>query len=270
VSVGPPYFNPTFMLSMLPLLALLSVGIHSNWKRGRLQDKQRTLLYTLIAAAVLACGLVYGIYSHGRMLTPVGATLALWIVLASLVDPIDRWRRGLSLSRAVIGMTTAHLGLACAVLALTTVQSFTTERDVALAPGASTSAGGYEFRFDGVRPVEGPNYDGVGGTIVVTRHGAPVTVLTPEKRQYWVQHQVITQTSIKMNRGNNLLVALGEDLGAGRWSVRIQIRPLVSLIWLAALIMAIGGWTAASDRRYRTARAAATIGAGATAGDAAA
>ena len=270
VSVGPPYFNPTFMLSMLPLLALLSVGIHSNWKRGRLQDKQRTLLYTLIAAAVLACGLVFGIYSHGRVLTPVGATLALWIVLASLVDPIDRWRRGLSLSRAVIGMTIAHLGLATAVIALTTVQSFTTERDVALAPGASASAGGYEFRFDGVRPVEGPNYDGVGGTIVVTRAGAPVTVLTPEKRQYWVQHQVITQTSIKMHRGNNLLVALGEDLGAGRWSVRIQIRPLVSLIWLAALIMAIGGATAASDRRYRTARAAEAPALGATAGDGAA
>jgi cytochrome c biogenesis factor len=31
----------------------------------------------------------------------------------------------------------------------------------------------------------------------------------------------------------------------------------VSLIWLAALIMAIGGWVAASDRRYRAARAAA-------------
>ncbi len=270
VSVGPPYFNPTFMLSMLPLLALLSVGIHSNWKRGRLKDKQRTLFYTLIAAAVLACGLVYGIYSHGRVLTPVGATLALWIVLASLVDPIDRWRRGLSLSRAVIGMTIAHLGLATAVIALTTVQSFTTERDVALAPGASASAGGYEFRFDGVRPLEGPNYDGVGGTIVVTRQGAPVTVLTPEKRQYWVQRQAITQTSIKMHHGNNLLVALGEDLGGGRWSVRIQIRPLVSLIWLAALIMAIGGATAASDRRYRTAKVAEAPALGATARDGAA
>ncbi len=270
VSVGPPYFNPTFMLSMLPLLALLSVGIHSNWKRGRLKDKQRTLLYSFVAAAVLACGLVFGIYSHGRMLTPVGATLALWIMLASLVDPIDRWRRGLSLPRAVIGMTIAHLGIALAVLALTTVQSFTVERDVALAPGASTSAGGYEFRFDGARALEGPNYDGVGGTITVTRNGAPVAVLKPEKRQYWVQHQLITETSIKMHHGNNLLVALGEDLGAGRWSVRIQIRPLVSLIWLAALVMAIGGAVAASDRRYRTARAAEPLGVGAAAGDSAA
>ncbi|HXZ59611.1 MAG TPA: heme lyase CcmF/NrfE family subunit [Steroidobacteraceae bacterium] len=256
LSVGAPYFNPTFMVSMLPLCALLSVGIHAGWKRGRLKDKQRTLLLTLLGAAVLACGLVFGIYSGGRVVTPVAATLGVWIILSSFVDPVDRWRRGLSVPRSVLGMTVAHTGLGLAVIALTTVQSFTIERDVALAPGASTAVGGYEFRFEGVAPVEGPNYDGVGGTIVVTRAGAPVAVMKPQKRRYSVQHQVTSETSIRLIRGSNLLVALGDDLGAGRWSVRIQIRPLVSLIWLAALVMAIGGALAASDRRYRTLRAA--------------
>jgi cytochrome c-type biogenesis protein CcmF len=165
-------------------------------------------------------------------------------------------------------MTVAHIGLALAVLALTTVQSFTIERDVALAPGGKAAVGEYEFRFDGVRAVEGPNYDAMAATVVVTRHGAPVADLTPQKRQYWVQHQVTSETAIRMHRGNNLLLALGEDLGAGRWSVRIQIRPLVSLVWIAAFIMAMGGALAASDRRYRTARAAATSPAGATAGQA--
>jgi cytochrome c-type biogenesis protein CcmF len=254
LSVGPPYFNPTFMLSMLPLMTLLSVGIHANWKRGRLGDSTRTLLYTLVAALVLGFGLAYGIYSPGQILSGVGATLGIWIVLSSLVDPLDRLRRGLTLSRAVLGMTTAHLGLALAVIALTTVQSFTIERDVALAPGSSAQVAGYDFRFTGVKGVEGPNYQAVAGTLVVTRHGNPVTVLEPQKRQYWVQHQVTSETAITMNRGNNLLVALGEDLGAGRWSVRIQVRPLVSLVWIAALIMALGGALAASDRRYRPAR----------------
>ena len=258
LSVGPPYFNPTFMLSMLPLLALLSVGIHANWKRGRLQDSQRTLLLTFVAAAVLGCGLTLGIYSHGRLLSPIGATLGIWILLSSLVDPVDRWRRGMAVPRAVLGMTVAHMGLALAVIALTTVQSFTIERDVSLAPGGMAKVGDYEFRFDGVRPVEGPNYDAMAGTLVVTRHGAPVAVLTPQKRHYFVQRQVTSETAIRWHRGNNLLLALGEDLGAGRWSVRIQIRPLVSLIWIAAFIMAVGGALAASDRRYRTARALVT------------
>jgi cytochrome c-type biogenesis protein CcmF len=261
LSVGPPYFNPTFMMSMLPLLALLAVGIHANWKRGRLADKQRVLLNTFVAAAVVGCALAFGIYRHGHVLTPVGATLGAWIILASLVDPIDRWRRRLSLSRAVLGMTVAHLGLGLAVIALTTVQSFTIERDVAMSPGTSVAVGGYQFRFDGVRPVEGPNYSAVAATLAVTHRGMPVTVLHPQKRQYWVQHQVTSETAIRMFRGDNILLALGEDLGAGRWSVRVQIRPLVSLVWLAAFIMASGGALAAWDRRYRALKVAVPTGA---------
>ena len=89
---------------------------------------------------------------------------------------------------------------------------------------------------------------------MVTRHGSPLTVLYPEKRQYYVQHTTTTEAAIEMHYGSNLLVALGEDLGAGKWSIRIQMRPLVNLVWLAAFIMAVGGGIALSDRRYRTAK----------------
>ena len=227
------------------------------------------LLITFVAAAVLACGLVFGIYRHGQVLTPGGG---------------HRWASGFSsprwsirsiagaaacrCSRGVLGMTIAHIGLGIVVVALTTVESFTLERDVAVSPGEVAQVGAYEFRFQGVKPVEGPNYDGVGGTVVVTRAGEPVATLTPQKRQYWVQHQVTTEAAIAMNHGNNLLLALGDDLGGGRWSVRVQMRPLVNLVWLAALIMAIGGGIAASDRRYRNVRVTAGAAANAVPGKA--
>jgi len=253
LSVGTPYFNPTFMLSMLPLMALLSVGVHANWKRGRLSDSRRTLLITFIVAAVTAVILVYGVYSNGKVLSPVAATLGVWIILASLVDPIDRIRRKLTLSRSVIGMTVAHIGLGMFVISVTTVESFTIERDVALGPGQQTTLGNYEFRFQGVRAIEGPNYNGVEGTVVVTRHGVPTAVVYPQKRSYWVQHQVTTEASIEMHHGSNVFVALGDELGANKWSVRFQIRPLVNFLWLGAFIMALGGAIAATDRRYRLA-----------------
>jgi len=66
-----------------------------------------------------------------------------------------------------------------------------------------------------------------------------------------VQHTTTTEAAIEMHYGSNVLVALGEDLGAGKWSVRIQVRPLVNLVWLAAFIMAMGGVIALTDRRYR-------------------
>ena len=69
-----------------------------------------------------------------------------------------------------------------------------------------------------------------------------------------MQRTVTTASAITDVLQQQLLVALGDDLGAGRWSLRLQIRPLVSFIWLAAFIMAIGGVLAVSDRRYRLAR----------------
>lgn len=257
LSVGPPYFNPTFLLSILPLLALLSVGIHARWKRGNLGERARPILLTLTAAAIIGCAVVFGLFTGGRVLSPIGVGLGIWIILSSLVDPIERLRRHISIPRAVLGMTLAHIGLGIFVISITSVEAFTAERDVALAQGGTAQMGAYRFQFEGIRPIEGPNYSGVGATVIVTRNGAPVGVMHPEKREYWVQHTVTTASAIKMYRTSNILIALGQDLGGGRWSLRLQVRPLVTFIWLGAFIMAAGGMLAIADRRYRLARASA-------------
>ena len=120
---------------MLPLLALLSVGIHARWKRGSVSDRARPIILTLIAAAVIGCAVVFGLFTGGRVLAPVGVTLGIWIIFSSLIDPIDRLRRHIAIPRAVLGMTLAHIGLGIFVIAITSVEAFTAERDVALAPG---------------------------------------------------------------------------------------------------------------------------------------
>jgi cytochrome c-type biogenesis protein CcmF len=253
LSVGTPYFNPTFLMPILPLLALLPIGLNANWKRGRLAEKERGILVSLAIAVALALAVALGLFGGAGVLTLVGLTLGAWIILASLVDPIDRYRRKLTLSRAIVGMTIAHIGIGLFVTSISVVQSFTEEHDVALARGESALVSGYQIRFDGVQPMEGPNYDGTRGTLVVTHHGVLVGTFNPEKRHYFVQGAVTTESAIRVTRVTNLLLALGDDLGAGRWSVRIQVRPLMSLVWLAALVMAIGGAVAGSDRRYRLA-----------------
>jgi cytochrome c-type biogenesis protein CcmF len=269
LSVGTPYFNPSFMLPILPLLALVAVGMHASWKRGRLADKRRPLLVTLAIAVAGALAVCFGAFSASSILTPVGVALGIWIILASLVDPIDRLRRRLTLARSVLGMTVAHIGLGVCVIAISCVQSFTLEHDVALGAGESAKLGNYSFRFDEINKIEGPNYDGVRGRITVSHDGAPLTVLQPEKRFYWVQRSVMTEAGIHTHLGTDVFAALGDDLGAQRWSIRMQLRPLVDLVWLGAFIMALGGLVAASDRRYRAAREAAPAPAEALKGSAA-
>jgi cytochrome c-type biogenesis protein CcmF len=208
---------------------------------------------------VLALAVTFGIFGSSRVLTPVGYTLAIWIAIVSLLDPIDRFRRGLTLSRSIVGMTIAHLGLALFVVGITSVESYTNEHDIVMSPGTTVGQGGYQFRFVSLTPAEGPNYSGVRGEFVVSRNGEALMSLYPEKRQYWVQRSVQTEAGIGSNRGANILIALGEDVGAGKWSVRLQIRPLVNYVWIAAFVMALGGGIAASDRRYRIASRASDL-----------
>ena len=251
LSVGPQYFNPTFLLPALPLLALLSVGMHAGWKRGNLQRLQRPVLGTLVLAVALALAIALGAYGASNLLLKVGLALGLWIVLSSLVDPIDRLRRGLSLSAGVLGMAIAHIGLGLVTIGISVVQNGSIERDSGLAVGQSIQLGHYSFQFDGVKPVEGPNYSAVQAAITVQRDGQPVTVLQPQKRNYWVQQSAMTEASIHTQWNRDLFAAMGEDLGNNSWSLRLQVRPLIQFVWFGALIMMLGGIVAGLDRRYR-------------------
>ncbi len=270
LSVGTPYFNPSFLTPVLPLLALVPIGISVGWKKGKLGEHKRTLLMTLGVAVVLSLAVVFGIWGRSGLLTPLGYTLGFWIVVTSLVDPIDRIRRKLSLSRSVIGMTVAHLALAMFIIGITSVEGYTHERDMPIGPGDTVELGNYSFTFTKIENIEGPNYDGVRGHFIVRHEGREILDLHPEKRLYWVQRQSMTEAGIGSYWGSNIFLALGDDLGAGKWSVRVQIRPLVNYVWLAAFIMALGGGIAASDKRYRVKeRADETAGAtGTTVGDA--
>ncbi len=250
LSVGPPYFNPSFLVPILPMLSLVALGMHARWRRGGLGEK-RPLLAALGLALVLGLALSLGVYAHPLKLTPIGATVGLWIILSALIDPIESVRRRQRLPASVAGMSIAHIGLGLFVLGITFVQSNTIERDIALKPGESAQLGAYQFRYDGGENIVGPNYEGFRGQVTITRHGYPVSVLYPEKRRYWVQGTVQTTAAIAPGFGRDLLAALGEDVGAGAWSLRLQYRPLIRFVWVGALIMAIGGVTAVVGRRQR-------------------
>ena len=102
--------------------------------------------------------------------------------------------------------------------------------------------------------MHGPNYDADQSHVVVTREGEHVATLHPQKRVYLVQRIPMTEAGIEVDWNRDLFVAMGDDLGAGAWSMRIQYKPMVRFIWLGCLVMALGGIVAVSDRRYRPRR----------------
>jgi cytochrome c-type biogenesis protein CcmF len=112
---------------------------------------------------------------------------------------------------------------------------------VVVGPGETLNVGSYTLRFDGAAPVEGPNYKGSRATIDLMDGAAVKATMHPELRIYAAGGQDVSVTAIRTTGLRDLYLALGDDRGQGRWTLRAYVSPLAPLIWLGALVMALGG-----------------------------
>ena len=261
LSVGPPYFDAVFVPLMTPLAFLMGVGPLARWKEASIPDLARRLRWAggvSIATALLA-PLATGEWKPG---VAFGLLLAFWIVAATAVGVRDRVgsMRGSAAAtqlrrqpRSYWGMVTAHLGIAVCIVGITMVKGYESERDVKLNVGDTVTVAGYVFRFDGVTAQRGPNYQATRGAVTVTRNGAFVETLHPEKRMYNAGGMPMTNAAIDSGPFGDLYVSMGEPVDNGAWIVRVYSKPFITWVWFGFIMMAIGGLLALSDRRYRTA-----------------
>ena len=260
-SVGPPYFNAVFVPAMALLAPFMAVGPISRWK----QDSSKRWLSELGVPAVV-CILVaiaapwVGV-GEVNVWASLSVLLAAWLVLG-LVRDLQVRMRGVGSGSAVfarltpsyLGMLIAHFGFALTLIGATFVTQFSAERDLRMEVGDAVTLNGYAFVLDELTIAEGPNYAADRGIFSVSVDGQLFTTLMPEKRRYVASGQIMTEAAIDAGAMRDLYIALGEPLGDGAWSVRVQHKPLVRWIWFGALMIGVGGLTTSFDRRYRRVR----------------
>jgi cytochrome c-type biogenesis protein CcmF len=259
LSVGPPYFNAVFVPLMAPAVFLMGVGPIARWKKASLPELATRLRWAFVASAVTAILLPF-VMGQWKPLVSLGLLLALWVVITAFLNIWERVRSSSGSSgifnklktqtRSYYGMQLAHVGVAVFVVGVTLVTGYESEKDVKMNVGESVAAGNYSFRFNGVTNIQGPNYVAARAEIDVTRKGASMGKMYPEKRSYTASGNVMTETAIDQGVFRDLYISLGEPLSGGAWSVRVYYKPFVVWIWGGAVLMALGGGLAVSDRRY--------------------
>ncbi|HEX3187632.1 MAG TPA: heme lyase CcmF/NrfE family subunit [Pyrinomonadaceae bacterium] len=263
LSVGPPYFNLVFVPLMAPAMFLMGVGPIARWKKASLPEMAVRLRWALVVSVISAAVLPF-VMGQWKPLVSIGLLLATWIVATIVVNlwgrvrvtsgQLTTFQKLRTQSRSYYGMQLAHLGVAVFIVGVTMVTGYQLEQDVRMEPGSTVSAGGYEFRFIRETIVPGPNYRAARAEILVSRNGKEVERMYPEKRNYTASGQTMTETAIDTGLFRDLYVSLGEAVEGGAWSVRVYYKPFVGWIWGGAVLMALGGGLALSDRRYALAR----------------
>ena len=267
VSVGPPYFDAVFVPLMTPAIFLMAIGPVASWKRATLPDLWTRLRWALAISVLSAVALPFA-FGHWSAGAAFGIWLAVWVAAATAIHVAQRFanapQRGIAAkaraqSLGWYGMLLAHLGVAVFITGVTLVKSYEAERELRMVPGDTATLAGYEFTFKGTKELPGPNYTSLTGVFEVRRAGSSaVTTMLPEKRVYLAAGQTMTEAAIDTGVAGDLYVSLGEPVErSAAWGVRLYRKPFVDWIWGGCLLMALGGFLALSDRRYRLASRAA-------------
>jgi cytochrome c-type biogenesis protein CcmF len=249
------------------LCLFMAVGPLSLWKKTNINRLWQALKHplTLSILSAIAFPAIYGglngeSYSFMAAIT---VFVASWIIYVTAFDMVtkakksDSFYQGLSkFSPSYYGMVTAHFGIAVVVLGTCLNTIYSDQRDLRMETGERLQLGRYEYHFVDVQTVQGPNYSSELGRIEIFSKGKKISELRPEKRRYFSTNDILTEAAIDSNFWGDRYVALGEFLGktatgSDAWAIRIHDKPFVNWIWLGALMMALGGFIAVSDKRYR-------------------
>jgi len=262
ISVGAPFFNLTFGPLFVPLLIAVPFGPLLAWKRGDLYGVAQRLL-AACAIAMVGLAAVFAFEGAQSVLAPFGIGLALFVMAGAVTDIAERidlrsmsieiiGRRAAGLPRSAWGTAVAHFALGVTLMGLVSASTWGSERIIALKPAQTVTISGYDLSFDGMVNRDGPNYRETAAHFTVRKSGSVIGIMEPSKRVFPSRDGMSTSEAALLTRGvSQLYLSLGDNNADGSIAVRLYHKPLVLLIWLGALVMALGGALSLSDRRLR-------------------
>ncbi len=240
ISVGPPYFNFVILFPFIPLMLFIGVAVFSSWSgtgKKLLVNINRLALLSIVMGLITS----YLILGYETPTATLGIILALWTIFTGAMPVIKNLGSQTHQLIKNLPMALAHIGLGLTVLGITVTSSYGITFDDTLGFGQSKQVGSYEFKLITIEDRAGPNFKAKVATVDIFSNNKKVGTVFPEKRTYDSAAPSMTEAGIDSNLFRDLFVALGEDLGGGVWSMHLQFKPLLRLIWLGPFIMILGG-----------------------------
>ena len=257
ISVGAPFFNATFIPLTIPLFLAMPIGSSMAWKRGDLLGAVQRMMVALFAG--LAGLLLLAAFKGAPVASYCMAGLAIFVITGSLVDVTRRitagglgnaWSRGLGLPRSAYGTAIAHAGLGVTLLGLA-ASGWGQEHILSMKPGDTAAIGPFQATLESLSEERGPNYTAQVGRTIIRRGGAVIATVEPQARFYPVRKMARAEAGIVTLGLGQFYESIAAPTGDGSIDVKLFWKPLVTLIWIGALIMGFGGALSLSDRRLR-------------------
>ena len=256
MSVGRPYFDRMTVPIGALLLFMMGVGPALPWGAASSEELRKRLLPPLAMAFVfLALALGFGIRTPWTLVTLFFAGYAAHVTLFEALRPArtrmkfrtDGFLRSLEPDIAGPGLRrlaayVAHTGAVMAFIAIAVSSTRAQSVERTLKAGETMTLGRYSLTLEGIEHAEETHRTSTIARLGVTRNGASVGALRPSMNQYRTQRESIGTPDVRTGLVEDLYVSLMNiDAATGDIGVLVLVNPLVSWLWIATVVMALGG-----------------------------
>ena len=244
MSVGRPYFDAMVVPIGTALLFLIGVGPALPWGRGTREEILRATLPPLATGVVLAMiGYAAGVRNGWTIVTLLFGGYAAHVTLAEMWLPAARGgARALRRGRRRFGSYVVHAGAVVVLIAIAVSSTTRTSREVRFSRGDSASIAGYTVTFLGAEDRAEPHRQSTIARFAVTKNGRAVTTLAPRMNQYATMREPIGTPDVHSTLAGDLYLSiLNVDVAQQNVALHLIVTPMVMWIWIAALVMGLGG-----------------------------
>ncbi|MGB2954321.1 MAG: cytochrome c-type biogenesis CcmF C-terminal domain-containing protein [Gaiellaceae bacterium] len=274
VTVGPPYFDFFLKVFGLPLLLLMGIGPLVAWRRTSLRRLGETLLWPSAVALVVGAALAAG----GAGSSPAGLlaySFSAFVLAAIAVEFVrgTRARRAISgesplsafaslvaRNRRRYGGYVVHAAIVLLAIGVVGSSAYGATKVRHLQRGDTMKIRAYSLTYLGSVTRHQPNHDELRARLAVSRDGRQLGIYEAGKNNYFAEQQVSNEVSIRSDwlRAEDLFIIGDQFERDGSVYLKVLVKPLVDLIWLAGFVFLLGSlitlWPDAREQQRLAAR----------------
>jgi cytochrome c-type biogenesis protein CcmF len=267
--VGRGYYDFFLRVFGLPLLLLMGIGPLVAWRRASLRSLGRTFAWP--AGVALLAGGVLLLLGAGSSIPGLVAYTFSAFVLASIVLEFARGTRArqalaggswtaafgalIARNRRRYGGYIVHAAIVLLAIGIAGASAYDSVAERKLARNETIAVGDYRLTFRELSEREGANATEVRALLDVRRGGDALGTIAAGKNAYTAERQVSNEVGIRHDllTGEDLFVIAEQVNADGTVYVRVFVKPLVNLLWLAGLVFLLGSvitlWPDAREQR---------------------
>jgi cytochrome c-type biogenesis protein CcmF len=265
-TIGRPYYDFFLRSFGLPLLLLMGIGPLIAWRKTSFRSLARTLVWP--GAVAVACGVLLVAAGAGSSRPGLIAYTFSAFVLATIVLELVRGTRAtgslfvlVARNRRRYGGYVVHAAVVLLAIGIAGSSAYGSSTESRLTPGESVSLAGYTLTLRGVERRSVPN--AVETRAVLDVKGPWSGTLSSGDNQYLHPPEPSREIGLKTSwsRAEDLyVIADSANPKTQVVFVKVLVKPLVNLIWIAGLVFLLGSaialWPDAREQRRLAARLA--------------